>query len=84
MSYTKSPCFGCTERTAECHAVCEPYKEYEEIHKRETDEVFRRRVIALDCDPHRKLSPMLFKSRCIAVKNQKVFKLKKKAIIRVF
>ncbi len=23
-----NPCYGCTERTAECHAVCERYKVY--------------------------------------------------------
>ena len=78
MSYTKSPCFGCTERSAECHPVCEKYLEYEEIHRRETDEVFKRRVIALDCDPHRKLSPMMFKVRSQANKNGKVYKSRKK------
>ena len=77
MSYTKSPCFGCTERNAECHAVCEPYLEYEEIHRRETEEAFKRRVIALDCDPHRKLSPVLFKTRSTACKGRP-FKTKKK------
>ncbi len=23
-----NPCYGCTERTAECHADCEKYSEY--------------------------------------------------------
>ena len=78
MSLTKSPCYGCTERNAECHAVCEKYLEYEEIHKRETDEIFKRRVIALDCDPHRKLAPMMFRSRSQANKNGKVYKSRKK------
>ena len=25
----KHPCFGCTERNATCHGVCERYKEFE-------------------------------------------------------
>lgn len=78
MSYTKSPCFGCTERTAECHPICEKYLEYEEIHKRESEEIFKRKAIALDCDPHRKLTAVQFKARCLAGKNQKVFKSKKR------
>lgn len=75
---TKSPCYGCKERTAECHSTCERYLEYEEIHKRETEEIFRRKVIAMDCDPHRKLTSEQFRARCNASKEKKVFKSKKR------
>ena len=32
---TKSPCYGCENRTAECHGSCADYKKYEEIHAQE-------------------------------------------------
>ena len=40
---TKSPCYGCKDRTAECHASCGKYKEFERIHDRERSEVHQKK-----------------------------------------
>ena len=45
---TKSPCHGCSERSAECHAKCDAYKEFEKIHAQERSEIhFKRHQEAL-------------------------------------
>lgn len=31
IKWVKSPCRGCGERSAECHATCEKYKAYAEF-----------------------------------------------------
>lgn len=33
IPWVKSPCRGCGERSAECHATCEEYKKYAEFVK---------------------------------------------------
>lgn len=40
---TKAPCRDCTHRSAECHAKCEPYKEYEIKHAEELKERTRQK-----------------------------------------
>lgn len=40
---TKPPCQDCTHRSAECHAKCEPYKEYEIKHAEELKERTRQK-----------------------------------------
>lgn len=40
---TKAPCRDCTHRYAECHAKCEPYKEYEIKHAEELKERTRQK-----------------------------------------
>ena len=40
---TKPPCRDCTHRFAECHAKCEPYKEYETRHAEELKERTRQK-----------------------------------------
>ena len=46
--YKPSPCLGCTERDAECHARCESYKdwraEYDAARKKE------KRIAKVYCD----------------------------------
>ena len=37
MLITKSPCRDCTQRSAECHANCGQYKEYEIKHAEERE-----------------------------------------------
>lgn len=32
MIQAKVPCYGCNDRTAECHPTCERYKEYLKWH----------------------------------------------------
>jgi hypothetical protein len=34
----KVPCYGCSERSAECHAVCEAYRIYAEENARAREE----------------------------------------------
>ena len=49
---TKAPCRDCTHRYAECHAKCEPYKEYEIKHaaeKAERDKQKHEHLNANDC-----------------------------------
>lgn len=41
---TKPPCRDCTHRSAECHAKCEPYKEYETRHAEELKERTRQKL----------------------------------------
>ena len=40
---TKAPCRDCTHRYAECHAKCEPYKEYEIKHAQDREEKHRQK-----------------------------------------
>lgn len=36
---TQSPCRGCQDRRGECHASCEKYQEFVEIHTKERSEI---------------------------------------------
>ena len=40
---TQSPCYGCTERNAECHSSCEQYLEFVDIHDRERAEIHQKK-----------------------------------------
>ena len=40
---TESPCFRCTERSAECHSSCEQYLDYVDIHAKERSEIHERK-----------------------------------------
>lgn len=33
IPWVESPCRGCGDRSAECHADCEPYRKYAEFRK---------------------------------------------------
>ena len=52
MLITKSPCRDCTQRSAECHANCEHYKDYKikhEAEKAERDKEKYEHLNANDC-----------------------------------
>ena len=41
----KPPCLNCTARTAECHAVCEQYKEYAKVQEKNRNERYKVRLV---------------------------------------
>lgn len=43
---TKAPCFGCVDRGLGCHAYCEKYKEWTELHEKERAAARRDRDVA--------------------------------------
>lgn len=43
MYRTKSPCFGCKKRNETCRPACEEWKKYEEIHKKERAEIYKKK-----------------------------------------
>ncbi len=40
--YGICPCYGCTERKSDCHAVCDRYEEWNEKHIQKREESQRR------------------------------------------
>ena len=40
---TQSPCYGCHDRSAECHSSCEKYKQFEQIHAKERREIHQKK-----------------------------------------
>ena len=40
---TKSPCFECDNRTVGCHANCEQYAEFQNVHNNEVEEIRRNK-----------------------------------------
>lgn len=48
MLIMKNPCRTCTQRSAECHANCEAYKEYEIKHAQEREENHRQKKAYLE------------------------------------
>ena len=45
LGRTNSPCYGCQERSAECHPACERYKKFTEIHDKERAEIHKKQRI---------------------------------------
>lgn len=41
---TKSPCYGCENRSSGCHAVCEAYAKYQEKHAEEVEQIREQRA----------------------------------------
>ena len=40
---TPSPCHKCPKRSSECHAACESYSEFVEIHKKEVSDINKKK-----------------------------------------
>ena len=40
---TKSPCFECQDRKSGCHADCDRYALYKEVHESEVEEIKKKR-----------------------------------------
>lgn len=43
LGRTQSPCNGCSDRNAECHAKCEQYADFQRIHFAEVKEIHSKK-----------------------------------------
>ena len=68
---TNSPCYGCQERSVGCHAECEGYREFLEIHEQEI-EVIRKNKSENARQEY--LSEREFKNRLHGHSKNRVFK----------
>jgi len=40
---TNSPCLDCSDRAEGCHATCEAYRSFQEVHEQERADIFHKK-----------------------------------------